>query len=200
MISLVKGVVACIGKGQIELELNLLSLNLSLLVPNPAMFEIGKEYVFYTHMHWNQEQGPSLFGFKDRAERILFTTLIGCSGIGPKMALALLEQLGTVELVRALQQQDLQTLSSVSGIGNKKAEQIAVQLRHKVDKLLEGSSLGNDLGNNHWAELRAVLTSLSYSTTEVGRAMEYLRNNHSNQPEEFDTVLRRTLLFLSKSM
>jgi Holliday junction DNA helicase RuvA len=80
-----------------------------------------------------KEDGWSLFGFDRAAERQIFQRLLGASGFGPKLALALLSALGPERTVRSIRGRDLAALSSVSGIGRKKAEHLVLELRDKFD-------------------------------------------------------------------
>ena len=201
MISRLSGVVQHVDNGQLEIRINLLDLDLLLHVPTAGKFALDQTVVFYTYMHWNQEQGPTLFGFEDRAQRSLFIAMIGCSGIGPKMAIAILEQLGAIEFINAIGQQNIKLLTTVSGIGAKKAEQIIVNLKHKVDKLIEQkdfASLGG--GGAHFTEIRNVLISLNYSNSEVATSVDHVKQLTSDKNGTFDLALRQALSFLSKKM
>ena len=78
-----------------------------------------------------QEDGWSLYGFDRPVERAVFQRLLGASGFGPKLALALLSALGPERTVRSVLARDLTALSSVSGIGRKKAERLVLELQDK---------------------------------------------------------------------
>jgi Holliday junction DNA helicase RuvA len=80
-----------------------------------------------------REDGWLLFGFDQPGERAVFQRLLGASGFGPKLALALLSALGAERAVRAIRDRDLALLSSVSGIGRKKAERLALELQDRFD-------------------------------------------------------------------
>jgi Holliday junction DNA helicase RuvA len=87
----------------------------------------GSRCTLYTELvvredHW------SLYGFDRAAERAIFQRLLTASGFGPKLALALLGTLGPERTVRSIQQRDIAALSSVSGIGRKKAEKLVIEL------------------------------------------------------------------------
>ena len=82
-----------------------------------------------------KEDGWSLFGFDRPVERTVFQRLLGASGFGPKLALALLSALGPERTVRSVLARDLAVLSSVSGIGRKKAERLVLELRDKFGDL-----------------------------------------------------------------
>lgn len=85
-----------------------------------------------------KEDGWSLFGFDRLVERTVFQRLLGASGFGPKLALALLSALGPERTVRSVLARDLTALSSVGGIGRKKAERLVLELQDKFgDVVLE---------------------------------------------------------------
>jgi holliday junction DNA helicase RuvA len=78
-----------------------------------------------------KEDGWLLFGFDRPAERMVFQRLLDASGFGPKLALALLSALGAERTVRSILSRDLTALSSVSGVGRKKAERLVLELQDK---------------------------------------------------------------------
>jgi Holliday junction DNA helicase RuvA len=79
-----------------------------------------------------KEDGWALFGFDRPAERMVFQRLLNASGFGPKLALALLSALGAERTVRSILSRDLTALSSVSGVGRKKAERLVLELQDKL--------------------------------------------------------------------
>jgi Holliday junction DNA helicase RuvA len=153
----------------------------------------------HIYMHWNQESGPALFGFATELERSLFLVVTACSGIGPKIALAVLKHMQPNVFIKAVQIGDEKALSAVPGIGAKKAEQMIVQLRHKVEKLLEsGIVIDQDVTLGHWSTISDVLNSLHYSRNEISAALAYIKESELNQSATFDQLLRQALSFLSK--
>ena len=87
-----------------------------------------------------KEDGWSLFGFDTAAERTVFQRLLGASGFGPKLAIALLSSLGPDRTVRSIRERDLAALSTVSGIGRKKAERLVLELRDRfADVVLDSA-------------------------------------------------------------
>ena len=200
MISTISGVVRAQDHGQVEVQLKVLGLGFTLAVPNAGKYLLNQDLELFTYLHWNQETGPMLFGFEDQAQRRLFIAMLGCSGIGPKLALAVLEQLGVAGFIGAIQQQDFKILSTVSGIGGKKAEHIVVQLKHKIDKLIEHKEFFVTGGYAHITEVRSVLLSLKYSQAEVVRALDYIKQTNSDGSDTFDLALRRALSFLAKNV
>ena len=187
------------GQG-IVLDLGIIGL--SLQVPSAQFFEKGVSSKVYSYLHWNAENGPTLFGFVLPLDRSIFRVIISCSGIGPKIALAVLADLGTQGFLHAISVGDDQMLSKVNGIGKKKAEQIIVQLKHKVATLIESGMVdaGDIKDSSHFHDVGLALQSLNYSRPEIGRAMDYLKKNIKIDKVTFDVLLRQALSFLSKQL
>lgn len=183
---------ACIQVGPICLEITIVSM--------PTSF-LNKEICLYTYLHWNQETGPQLFGFQTATQRSFFLQIIQCSGMGPKIALALLAQMSLQEFIRSITVGDARSLSKVNGIGIKKAEQLIVQLKHKIETLQELS--GTDTNATQGAsvdtfrELAQALNSLHYSRSEINQAIQHVQQKGADQ--SFDQLLRFALSFLSKT-
>lgn len=158
----------------------------------------GEQTALYIYLQWHQEQGPILFGFQNELEKAIFLLIISCSGIGPKIALSILSSMKPTSFLKAIQTDDQKALSSISGIGAKKAEQMIVQLRHKATKLLESGIASEDNDNfEHWKNISEVLTSLHYSRSEITNALGHIQEN-SPENVSFDLLLRKALSFLSK--
>ncbi len=91
----------------------------------------GENVEFFTHFHL-REDAQQLFGFSTQEEKRLFLLLLDVKGVGPKLGMSVLSQLGTRDLVEALKRRDLARLGSASGVGKKLAERMAVELSDKV--------------------------------------------------------------------
>lgn len=91
----------------------------------------------HTHL---REDAIQLFGFLSQSEKEAFLLLTTVSGIGPKLALGVLSGLPLVELVRAIQSEDVEKLATIPGIGKKTAARIALELKEKVVKIHSGLS------------------------------------------------------------
>ena len=86
------------------------------------------------HIHTHvREDALQLFGFADREERAAFELLIGISGVGPRLALAILSGIGADELRGAVARQDRPRLQQIPGVGKKTAERVLLELRDKID-------------------------------------------------------------------
>jgi holliday junction DNA helicase RuvA len=198
MINSVQGMISALSDRSLTLTLG--AFEISVLVAHTRDYMLGTSVKLQTYLHWHQENGPQLFGFRDVLERELFLMIIDCSGIGPKLALALLDELPVATLIHAVQTGDHKILSSVSGIGPKKAEHVAVQLRHKIDKLLESHPVVQDPAVEHWHTLSQTLQSLQYGRSEINAALQHLKTSGASTIAHgsFDVLLRQALQFLSK--
>jgi Holliday junction DNA helicase RuvA len=195
MLHYVRGKVAHTEEQEVVVEVS--GIGLSVLVPNAILFQKNSLIELQLYMHWNQEQGPTLFGFSSLLEKKVFLLIISCSGIGPKIALALLAQMRPSDFVQAITTSNLDALSSVSGIGRKKAEQIIVQLRHKIGPLTESlDEFVESADTLRFKDVADALASLSYSRQEITRAMQYLQEQQGGKP--FDELFRHALSFLAK--
>jgi holliday junction DNA helicase RuvA len=198
MINLIYGTVEAIFPKQASIRTG--PLCLTCFIPSTDSFIVGSSITLYTHLYWSAEQGPTLYGFETSFARSVFIVLLECSGVGPKLALSVLADLGALEFVQAIQTEDTKRLSSVSGIGLKKAEQLLVQVRHKIDKLiiLSGSELRANSVVSQWNELTQVLASLHYSKGEIDHAVMQLKQEGNTAQMPFDLMMRKALSFLAK--
>jgi len=185
-----------------EIILDVGMMGVSLQVPQSKSFARDVQIKVYSYLHWNAENGPSLFGFTQSLDRSIFKVIISCSGIGPKIALAVLADLGAQSFLHAISTGDDQMLSKVNGIGKKKAEQIIVQLKHKVANLIESGTVDvSEMKDvSHFHDVALALQSLNYSRPEITRAMEYVKKNIKTDNTTFDVLLRQALSYLSKQL
>lgn len=197
MINTFSGQIKDINDSMLTVENN--GIGLAIQVPQPTLFAVGQKTDLLVHMHWNSENGPSLFGFANALEKNVFLMITSCSGLGPKLAMAVLGQLGASEFLEAVQSGNEDALSDVSGIGAKKAEQIIVQLKHKVAKLIEsGAHVGASATLEKRHEISQVLKSLNYSPQEVRAAMNHINEQYPQSSVAFDQLVRHALAFLTK--
>ena len=117
-----------------------------------------------------REDGWSLYGFHDEAGRRFFQRLIGVSGVGPKIAIALMSALGVERGARAVKERNIALLASVSGIGKKTAERLALELADKLGDFEEAVAGVAPGGGAAEAALHA-LERLGYATAEADRAL-----------------------------
>jgi len=106
-----------------------------------GLAEVGVEITLRIHTHV-REDTLALYGFSTVLELELFERLIGISGIGPKVALAVLSGIEPHDLVRAIERGDLVRLTAIPGVGKKTSERIVVELRDRLPRLKPESCTG----------------------------------------------------------
>jgi Holliday junction DNA helicase RuvA len=94
--------------------------------------EVGETVRLHTYLHV-REDALTLYGFLDERDRKMFLVLLGVSGIGPKVALAILSVSPAGELARMIHDKDTAAIQSFPGIGKKTAERVVLELRDKID-------------------------------------------------------------------
>ncbi len=120
---------------------------------------IGEEVQLYTHLHL-REDNATLYGFASADELRLFQTLIGVSGLGPRLALAMLSVMSVDKLTMAIATGSVDLLTVVPGIGKKMAERLIVELKDKIGAGLIATPAAQLVQEN--ADVLAALTSLGY--------------------------------------
>jgi len=143
-----------------------------------------------------REDGWSLYGFHDDAARRFFQRLIGVSGVGPKIAIALMSALGVERGVRAVRERNIGLLASVNGIGKKTAERLALELADKLGELEETAGPAVAGGGTAEAALRA-LERLGYTTSEADRALRQALAADGGGTGDAETLVRRALQLLT---
>ncbi len=129
-----------------------------------------------------RDDSLALYGFASEEERDLFRELISVSGVGPKVAIAVLGGGTSRDLLRAIAAGDAKRFQAVPGIGKRTAERIIVELREKVaGRLEEAIAIGTEEGGDPRSLARDGLVNLGYSPAE---AEELLGAADSKQPEE----------------
>ena len=135
--------------------------------------EPGSEAVFrvYTHV---REDALALFGFATALELRVFEQLIGISGIGPKLALAILSGIEPAELVGAVGRGDVRRLTGIPGIGKKTAERMGLELRDRLPAVLEAGPEPADGDGSAAArgDLVSALVNLGYGRPAAERAVD----------------------------
>ena len=132
-----------------------------------ALPGVGEEIVVHTHLHV-REDVLALYGFPTAEERDLFESLIGATGVGPKLAVTILSVLEPDQLRRAVAAADRDALCLVPGIGAKTAARLLVELR---DRLGAPGELVTDHADGRLAEVRSALEALGYASDEVRGAL-----------------------------
>jgi Holliday junction DNA helicase RuvA len=167
------------------------------LVPTRSLERLpaeGSPVELHTHLAV-REDALTLFGFVTPAERQVFQRLITASGVGPKMALAILSQLSAERVVRAIRDNDLAALTSITGVGKKTAERLVLELKDKTDDLQSGTAdRGPGTVTGAEAAIKA-LVRLGYTAAEADEGVrQALASNGKRDTAE---VVKAALSFLA---
>ncbi len=166
---------AIINVGGVGFEVHMSTSTMS------KMGVIGREVTLYTHLHL-REDNASLYGFATTEELDLFQALLSVSGLGPKLALAMLSTMEVEQLVMAIATGSTDLLTSIPGIGKKMAHRLVLELK---DKIAAGwVAAAEALPSEGNAEVLAALTSLGYSASEATRAVASLPRDEELSLEE----------------
>jgi holliday junction DNA helicase RuvA len=149
--------------------------------------EKGREV--FLHIHTNvREDAITLFGFLEEEEKELFLILRTVTGIGPKLALAMLSGMRVVEICQAILAGDLKRLTMLPGVGKKTAERICVELKEKVAHLSSGtlpySVDGQDvivIAGSVVADALSALTNLGYPDPVARKALEAVKRQQGEE-------------------
>lgn len=188
MIGRVRGVLADLSPAGVVVDVH--GVGYDVAVSSRALAELpplGEEIVLHTHLHVREDQ-LALFGFPTVDQRELFRLLIGVSGVGPKVALAILGTLSVDELRAAVVSDDVAALTSVPGIGKRSAQKLLLELRPRLEVPDIGFAASGSV-----AEVRVALEGLGYGSEEIRVALAEMP---TDLPVE--TLLKQSLQALGK--
>jgi len=172
MIASLKGTLQALGNDGAVIDVH--GIGFRVYMPTSTMSTlgaIGDEVELHTHLHL-REDNVTLYGFATPEELGLFQTLIGVSGLGPKLALAMLSAMSVEKLAMAIASGAADLLSEIPGIGRKTANRIILELKEKVAAGWLTAPPPEFAEEN--TEVLAALTSLGYSVREASHAVATL--------------------------
>ena len=135
MIAFLRGRILDKQPNRIVVDVNGVGYDLS--VPLSTFYglaDVGGEIALRVHTHV-REDALALYGFATRLEQDLFERLIGVSGIGPKVGLAVLSGIEPMDLIRAIERGDLARLTAIPGVGKKTSERIVLELKDRLPRV-----------------------------------------------------------------
>ena len=160
--------------------------------------EVGSEIALRVHTHV-REDALSLYGFGTRVEQDLFERLIGVSGIGPKVALAVLSGIEPVDLIRAIERGDLARLTAIPGVGKKTSERIVLELRDRLPRveLAAGDAAATEAAPSLLRDdLLSALINLGYHRPLAEKAVDAAIKRTPDG--DFERTLKQALRELAK--
>ncbi len=133
------------------------------------------------------DDGIRLFGFISESERTMFRELISISRVGPKIGLSILSGMAVDDIIHAIITDNVNMISTIPGIGKKSAQRLIIELKDKVGKISASNSNPSEteLPNNMLNEAQDALITLGYSSKNVAKVINQLRNESTyNSSEE----------------
>jgi holliday junction DNA helicase RuvA len=199
MIALLRG--NLVEKNPSRLIVDVGGVGYDVLVPLSTFYVLGEPGApvslrIHTHV---REEALALYGFATPLEQDLFERLISISGVGPKLALAVLSGIEPGDLVRAIRLQDVARLTAIPGIGKKTAERIGLELKDRLPTALEAPGQGAveaAPGDQLRADLLSALVNLGYQRSAAEKAIEKSASAGGNAG--FEQALRDVLRTLMR--
>lgn len=174
MIAALRGNVLAVGTDRIVVDVHGVGMA-ALVTPATALAaQVGQELSLHTTLVV-REDSLTLYGFAEVADRDAFELLQSVSGIGPKVALAVLTTLPAAQLARAIADEDLAALTSVSGVGRKGAERMLIELRDKSFAVIPApvSVDVSDSATSQWqVQVSQALVGLGWTTKQASQVVE----------------------------
>lgn len=195
MYAYIIGQVTAMEAEKIILENNGIGYELATSLKAMSRFQVGEEVKVYTR-YIVRDDGVFLFGFYDEQERDMFDRLTKVSAVGPKVALSILSSVSVEGIVRAVQTQDLATLTKAPGVGKKTAGRILLELMDQVkDWAIEVAVLPQEETLPTQEEFDVALQGLLNLGYQRSEAMRALKGLDPSLP--LSTLMRAALQRLS---
>jgi Holliday junction DNA helicase RuvA len=182
MIASLRGTVESLGSDWAVIDVA--GVGFQVYMPTSTLSElgaVGQEVRLYTHLHL-REDNVTLYGFASADELALFQTLIGVSGLGPRLALAMLSAMNVEQLSMAIATGSVDLLTVVPGVGKKLAGRLVLELKDKIGAGWIATPAAQIAQEN--ADVLAALTALGYSVAEASRAVVTLPPDQDSTLEE----------------
>lgn len=189
-------VIVTVEVNQIGYDLQITSRFLSELPP------LGEPLQVFCHLKIQDDQ-PIVFGFASRSERDTFRQLVSVSGVGPQMAMALLDTLGCQELIQAVVSGNTRLISRTKGVGSKTAERLILELKTKLAEWRQQSGLTIAPGGGPMAnvqeEVEMTLLALGYTNGEIIKALQVVgRSSTLAKNDNAEDWIREAIAWLSQ--
>jgi Holliday junction DNA helicase RuvA len=154
--------------------------------------DVGAEVTLYTHFQV-REDGMALYGFSSEEDRDAFEQLIGISGVGPKIALALLSMMDARTFYKAIADEDQQRLALAPGVGKKLAAKLVLEMKGKLPSLVAlGGTVVLSPSAKIQSEVLEALMGLGFSTSEAQAALGKIPQDRPMTLEEQITFALRS--------
>ena len=181
MIGFVRGLVHAYDVDYVLIDVNGIGYRINF--NHPESLSLGKEMTIYTYQNVREDE-ISLYGFLSLQEYDLFVKLISVKGLGPKIASSILGRTSIENIVKAIEDGDVEFMKRMPGVGNKTASQIILDLRGKL------VSNGGDVEDDRLKEVKEALKQFGYKAQEIKPVMKALRNEYGSTDELVKKALK----------
>ena len=186
MISLINGTVRSISTDRAVVEVGGVGLSISLTSSTTAQLNVGAPVQLFTSLVV-REDSLTLFGFLDEESRAAFELVQTVSGIGPKVALAILGAHSPQSLAVAITQEDIKGIEKVPGIGRKGAQRLILELKGKISDF--GSTDHKQVHQPVWREqLTSALISLGFTANDSDAAITAVVSQYADSGVDAQNV------------
>ncbi len=196
MIGCLIGEVLALEAPTVVLNVNGVGYEIDTPLSTFCQLQKGQKVTLWTHLAV-REDAQLLYGFIDAQEKTIFRTLLKVNGVGPKMALGILSTLSVELLIHTIENDDVNTLVKVPGVGKKTAERLMIELRDRFKALSNVSTPANSTvtqiqfsSNSPVAEAEAALQSLGYKPAEAQKAVAAVKADFTESADIIRAALK----------
>ncbi len=199
MFAYLRGKVVAKSANFVVLEVN--NIGYRVYVPQRMLadLDVDSETMLHTYLQV-REDDISLYGFTELETLNLFETLLTVSGVGPKLAVSIVNAMPSDMFCRAILQDELAVLTKIPGIGKKTAQRLVLELKDKLAAQTDSFSSGIDAaplaGNSVQSQVVAALTALGYRADEATGALQAAAKQQPDLLESESSLLREALKYL----
>lgn len=202
MIAYLRGKVVAKSANFVVLEVNNIGYRVYVPQRSLAGLNVDSEVMLHTYMQV-REDDISLFGFTELETLNLFETLLTVSGVGPKLAVSIVNAMPSDLFCRAILQNELAVLTRIPGIGKKTAQRLVLELKDKLAAQADSLSSAVDAAplaeGGVQSQVVAALTSLGYRAEEAAGALRAAAKQAPELLESESNLLREALKYLGRS-
>lgn len=192
MIYQIKGIVEDIGKNYIVVDVG--GIGYKVFIPSSifSQIKLEKEIKLFTYQVV-REDDLSLYGFLTKEERNLFTQIIGISGIGPRVALSIIQGIPIDKLIGVISRGDVNIITRVHGVGKKTAQRLIIDLKEKIAKDYDLKTAGEEIvfENQDIKEAIQALVALGFSPKEAKNKVSQIDTKNKSVEDIIKEVFKK---------
>lgn len=157
--------------------------------------QVDQEVSLWIYTHVREDQ-ITLFGFQEIVEKKLFLLLTTVSGVGPKLAMAIVSQMPPQDLLDAITFGNVKALCRVSGVGKKVADRLILELKNKLAQVLDLYQVSPSQTSEEtstWRDLGEALSGLGFPDVKIRNVIKLARQEHKSASPDINVLLKFAL-------